>query len=84
MRNNSTAAGAFRRLATRWQAKSDYAQIFSRRLAALSIGNDIKRDLLSLVEVLHSRALDRADMYEDILTAVIGFDELRHLACLSI
>jgi hypothetical protein len=50
--------------------KSDCAQIFSRGLAALSIGNDIERDLLSLVEALHPRALDCADVH-DILAAVI-------------
>jgi hypothetical protein len=55
--------------------KSSSAQILRRGLARLSISDDIKRDLLSLVEAAHPGAFDRADVHEDILAAVIRLDE---------
>src|SRR5271166_6789072 len=51
------------------------AQIVGRGLSGLSISNNLKRDLLSLVEAVHSGAFDRADMHEDILAAVVGLNE---------
>src|SRR6266478_203158 len=44
------------------QAKSDGAQVLCRGLARLWIGDNIERDLLSLVEVSHPGAFDRALM----------------------
>ena len=57
------------------QAKSDGAQVLCRGLARLWIGDNIERDLLSLVEVSHPGAFDRADVHEDILAAIIRLDE---------
>ena len=51
--------------------RSDSAQIFRGGLACLSISNNVERDLLSLVETRHPCAFDCADMYEDILAAII-------------
>jgi hypothetical protein len=56
-------------------AASNGAQVVRRGLARPAIGNDIERDLLSLVEAAHSRTLDGADMHEHILAAVIGLNE---------
>ena|SRR5215467_890615 len=55
--------------------RSSSAQIPSRGLAGSSVGNNVKRDLLSLVEAVHPGAFDRADVHEDILAAVIWLDE---------
>jgi hypothetical protein len=62
----------------------------------LVISNDFERDFLPLVEAGHSRALDRADVHENIPTTIIRLDEsvafyaveplhyaLSHLTCLS-
>ncbi len=57
------------------QAKSDSAQILSRGLTRLSISNNVEGDLLSFVKAVHPGALDRADVHEDILAAVIRLDE---------
>ena len=54
---------------------SDGAQIFRGGLACLSIGNNIERDFLSLVEAMHPGAFDRADVHENILAAIIRLDE---------
>src|ERR1700736_6130631 len=51
------------------------AQIVRRGLSGPSIGNNLERDLLSLIEAVHPGAFDRADMHEDILAAVIGVNE---------
>jgi hypothetical protein len=59
------------------RCRSDGAQIFGRGLARLSISDNVVRDLLSLVEALHSGAFDRADMHEHILAAVIWLDEAK-------
>src|SRR5580704_14085510 len=61
------------------RCRSDGAQIFGRGLARLSISDNVVRDLLSLVEALHSGAFDRADMHEHILAAVIGLNEAEAL-----
>jgi hypothetical protein len=55
------------------------SQIFCRRLAGPSIRNEVIRDLLSLIEVLHPGALDGADMDKNILAAVIRLDEAKAL-----
>jgi hypothetical protein len=57
------------------QAKSDGAQVLCRGLARLWIGDNVERELLSFVEVSHPGALDRADMHEDVLAAIIRLDE---------
>jgi hypothetical protein len=59
------------------RCRSDGAQIFGRGLARLSISDNVVRDLLSLVEAMHSGAFDRADMHEHILAAVIRLDEAK-------
>jgi hypothetical protein len=43
------------------QAKSDSAQILSRGLAILWIGNNVERDLLPLIQAVHPCALDLLD-----------------------
>jgi hypothetical protein len=76
---------------------SDGAQIVSRELAILWVGNKVESDLLSLSKILHPRTLDGLHMDEDILAAIIGLDEsvafltaeplhrafLCHVLCLS-
>jgi hypothetical protein len=57
------------------RCRSDGAQIFGRGLARFSISDNVVRDLLSLVEAMHTGAFDRADMHEHILAAVIRLDE---------
>ena len=59
------------------RGRSDGAQIFRRGLAGLAIGNNIEGDFLPLIEATHPGALDRADMDEDILAAVIRLDEAK-------
>jgi hypothetical protein len=68
------AAGISRRLFHQ-QAKSDSAQILSRGLARLSISNNVEGDLLSFVKAVHPGTLDRTDVHEDILAAIIRLDE---------
>ena len=57
------------------RAKSDGAQILSRGLACLRIRHNVERDLLPLIEAVHSCALDLLDVHEDILAAIIRLDE---------
>jgi hypothetical protein len=77
--------------------RSDGTQIVGRGLARPSIGYDLERDLLSLIEAMHSGAFDGADVHEDILASVIRLNEaeaflaveplyrsLRHMTVLSV
>jgi hypothetical protein len=77
--------------------RSDGTQIVGRGLARPSIGYDLERDLLSLIEAMHSGAFDGADVHEHILAAVIRLNEaeaflaieplyrsLRHMTFLSV
>jgi hypothetical protein len=77
-------------------ADLDSVQIVSRRLARLSIGDNVESDLLSLVERTHASAFDRADVHEDIFAAIVRLDKaeallvieelhgsLRHMTVLS-
>src|SRR5476651_1992074 len=48
-------------------------EVHGRRPAAL--GGDFVGDLLALVQAVHSRALDGADMDEHVLAAVVRLDE---------
>ncbi len=57
------------------ERRSRGAQIIRGGFARSSIGHDLKRDLLSLVETVQSGAFDRADMHENILAAIIRLDE---------
>jgi hypothetical protein len=57
------------------RCRSDGLQIVCRRLACLSIGDNIESDLLSLVEGPHASAFDCADVHEDILAATIRLDK---------
>ena len=51
------------------------AQIVCRGLSGPSIGHNLERDLLSLIETVHPGAFDRADMHEDVLAAVVRLNE---------
>jgi hypothetical protein len=53
----------------------DDAQIVGRGLARPSIGNNIERNPLSLIEDLRPSALDRPDMHEDVLAAFVRPDK---------
>jgi hypothetical protein len=55
--------------------KLDRTQIVRRRLAGPAIRNDLEFDLLPLVEAMHSRAFDRADVHEDVVTALVRLNE---------
>src|SRR6516225_3510946 len=55
--------------------RSSGLQIVRRRLAGPSIGNNLERDFLALVETVHPGAFHRADMHKDILAAVFGLNE---------
>jgi hypothetical protein len=57
------------------QRQSDRAEILRRGLARSSVGNDVIRDLLSIVEGVHPGALNSAGVHKDILAAVIWLDE---------
>jgi hypothetical protein len=59
------------------KADSGGLQIIRRRFSGPSVGDNLIKDLLSLVEALHPSALDGADMHENILAAVIGLDEAK-------
>jgi hypothetical protein len=59
--------------------RSDGAQIFSGRLAAPAVRDDVVRHLLALVEGVHAGAFDRADMNEDVLAAVLRLNEAKTL-----
>jgi hypothetical protein len=56
---------------------SDGAQISRRRLAALSIGDELKKDLLALIQSVHPCPFDRANVNEHILAAVARLDEAK-------
>jgi hypothetical protein len=51
------------------------AQIIRRGFSCPSIGNDLERDLLPLIEAVHSGAFDRADVDEDVVAAFIRLNE---------
>jgi|SRR6185312_2644994 len=61
----------------------DGAQIFGRRFAAATISDDIEGDLLSLIEGAHSGALDRADVDEHIIVAVLRLDKAEALLAIE-
>ena len=52
-------------------------EVFRRRLAGLAIGYDFVGQLLAFVQLVHARALDRADMNENILASVIRLNETK-------
>jgi hypothetical protein len=53
----------------------DGAKIFRRRFAGSTISDKIERHFLTLVETVQTRTLDRADVNEDVLRAIIRLDE---------
>ncbi len=55
--------------------RSGRTEILRRGLARLAIGDNLEKDLLPLVEAVHSGAFNRADVHENILGAVIRLDE---------
>jgi hypothetical protein len=52
-------------------------QVFRRGLTSPSIGDNLICDLLPFVEAVQPRALDGADMHEDIFAAVIRLDKAK-------
>src|SRR5690348_16077335 len=54
-------------------------QVGRRALAAASVALDVEADLLAFAEVADARALDRRDVHEHILAAVIRLDEAEAL-----
>lgn len=50
----------------------DSAQIVCRRLAALSVGNKLVRQLLPFGEAMHAGAFDGADMHEHVLADAVS------------
>src|SRR5262245_34976322 len=51
------------------------AQVVGGRFAGAAISGHVERDLLTFVQRAHSGAFDRADVHEDVLTAVIRLNE---------
>jgi hypothetical protein len=58
---------------------SNCAQVFCRRLARFSIGDDFEGDLLPLVQPIKASAFDRADVHEDVVASVIWLNEAETL-----
>jgi len=50
-----------------------------RALAAAAVNYNLKRDPLSLNQLAHSRAFDRADMNEDVVSARLRLNEAKTL-----
>src|SRR5262245_13578943 len=50
-------------------------EVLSRRLPGLAVGNDVEGDLLAFLQLVEAGALDRADVHEDILAAILRLDE---------
>src|SRR5690606_15925127 len=50
-----------------------------RRLAAVAAGFDVEGDLLAVVEVGEAGALERRDVHEDVLRALLRLDEAEAL-----
>jgi hypothetical protein len=57
----------------------DGAQIFGGGLAGPAVSNDVESDFLAFVKSAHAGAFDRADMNEDVVTAVFRLDEAEAL-----
>jgi len=53
------------------------AKVVCGRLAAPTISNDVKRDFLAFVETSKARALYRADVDENVVTAIFGLNEAK-------
>src|SRR5215467_4516057 len=56
-------------------APSGGSQVLGRRLSGLAVGNDLEGDFLAFLELVEAGALDRADVDEDVLAAVLRLDE---------
>jgi hypothetical protein len=61
----------------------DSAQIVSRGLSGLAIGDDFVADLLTFVEIAHSCAFDRAYVNENVLAAVVRLNEAETLLAIK-
>jgi hypothetical protein len=59
--------------------RSGRDEIAGGRFARAGIRQDVEANLLALLQVAHSGALDRADMDEHVLAAVVGLDEAEAL-----
>src|ERR1700723_1979496 len=57
--------------------RSGGLQVVRRGLASLSICDEVKSNLLSLVQAVESGALNGADVHEDILAAIVRLDEAK-------
>src|SRR5215467_5213366 len=58
-----------------FSAPSGGSQVLGRRLSGLAVGNDLEGDFLAFLELVEAGALDRADVDEDVLAAVLRLDE---------
>src|SRR5712691_8838541 len=84
---NQTRGSEPRALPVDWWSKRygyrscrlDGAQVLSGGLASPAVCDNLERDLLPLAEGAHARAFDRADMNEDIFTAVFRLNEAEAL-----
>jgi hypothetical protein len=61
----------------------DGAQIVGRRLAGSTVGADLEGHFLSLIEALHSSALDRADMDENVLASIFRLNKAETLLAIE-
>src|SRR6266568_3450075 len=50
-------------------------QVLGRRLTGLAVGYNLEGDLLALLELIESGALDRADMDENVGAAILRLDK---------
>src|SRR5690348_13180755 len=62
-------------MALRATPSAGHDKIDGLRSLALLVGLDIKTDALAFLQRLQPGALDRGDVYEDVATAVVRFDE---------
>ena len=61
------------------RSRSSGAQIFSGRFARPAVRDDIKADILPLIEGAHAGAFNRADMNKDVIAAIGGLNEAEAL-----
>src|SRR5271165_2812627 len=59
--------------------RSDGLELVGGHLARALVGDQLKADLLTFAQIVHSRAFDGADMNEGVLAAVVGLDEAEAL-----
>ena len=57
------------------RSRSCGAEILCDGFTRPAVSDDLEKDLLTLIEAMHSGLFDRADVHEDILAAIIWLDE---------